>query len=435
MRFGQVRMFMMATLAFTLASMVCGLSFTFPMLLAARVMQGVVGASMISLSQALLTSIHPPHRRGLALGLWSMTVVLAPVVGPLTGGWLTENLSWHWIFLINLPFGLVVATMTWGLMRDRESPLRKGPVDFVGLALLVIGIGSLQILLDRGNELDWFDSDQIIVLACVAVLALALLVAWDFDHPHPIVDLRLFKRRNFVVGVVCLFFGMVGFFGTVVVLPLWLQTYQGYTSLWAGKVIAMGGIFAMALGPIVGLMLNRVDPRAITTFGFSTFAVVAIWSAHFPPDVDYWNVALTRLLMGIAIGTFFLPLAAINLSGLPPDRVPSAAGLQNFMRNLGSSFGTAILTNYWERSGARHHADLVANLSPYSEALRDQLQRLGDLGFSPGQALAYIERDIASQSYLMATNDVLLFCGVLMIPLVFLVWSARPPFGIARPGR
>ena len=435
MRFGQVRMFVIATVAFTLASLLCGISFTFPMLLTARVMQGVVGASMIPLSQALLTAIYPPHRRGLALGLWSMTVVVAPVAGPLTGGWLTENLSWHWIFLINLPLGVIVATMAWGLLRDRESPVRKGPVDFVGLALLVLGVGALQILLDRGNELDWFGSDLIIVLACVAALALALLVAWDLDHPHPIVDLRLFARRNFTIGVVCLFFGMVSFFGTVVVLPLWLQSYQGYTALWAGKVVAMGGIFAIFLGPIVGLMLNRVDPRAITTFGFLTFAGVAIWSAHFPPDVDYWSVALTRLLMGIAIGTFFLPLAAINLSGLPPERLPSASGLQNFMRNLGMSFGTAILTTYWERSGAHHHADLVANLNPYSDPLRDQMQRLTELGFSQRQALAYIEHDISNQAYLMATNDVLLFCGVLMIGLLFLIWWARPPFGAARPAR
>ena len=173
--------------------------------------------------------------------------------------------------------------MAWSLLRQRETPVRKGPVDFVGLGLLVVGVGALQILLDRGNELDWFESGQIIVLACVAALALAVFIAWELDHPHPIVDLRLFARRNFTVGVVCLFLGMIAFFGTVVVLPLWLQSYQGYTSLWAGKVVAMGGIFAIFLGPIVGMMLSRVDPRAIATFGFLTFSAVAIWSAHSRP--------------------------------------------------------------------------------------------------------------------------------------------------------
>ena len=433
-RLGQVRMFVLATLLFTLASCLCGFSFNFPMLLVARVMQGAMGAAMIPLAQTLLTSVYPQERRGLALGLWSMTVVIAPIAGPLAGGWITENLSWHWIFLINLPLGAMVATMAWSLLHQRETAVQKVPVDFVGLGLLVVGVGALQILLDRGNELDWFESGQIIALACTAVLALAVFIAWEIDHPHPIVDLRLFTRRNFTVGVICLFLGMIAFFGTVVVLPLWLQTYQGYTSLWAGKVVAMGGIFAMMLGPIVGMMLSRVDPRAIATFGFLSFSAVSIWSAHFPPDVDFWSVALTRLLMGISIGTFFLPIAAINLSGLPPDRVAAASGLQNFMRNLGSSFGTAILTNFWERRAAIFHADMVDNLNQYSAPFRDQLQRLVDLGFSPAQAMAQMEHEISAEAYLMSTNSVLLLCGVITLSVLFLIWWARPPFGAGRPG-
>jgi DHA2 family multidrug resistance protein len=432
-RIGQVRMFVLATVLFALASLLCGLSFTFPMLLTARVMQGAVGAAMIPLAQTLLTSVYPPERRGLALGLWSMTVVVAPIAGPLAGGWITENLSWHWIFLINVPLGGLVTGMTWTLLRKRETPVRKAPVDFVGLALLVVGVGALQILLDRGNELDWFASSEIVALACTAALALAVFVAWEWDHAHPIVDLRMFARRNFTVGVVSLFLGMIAFFGTVVVLPLWLQSYQGYTSLWAGKVVAMGGIFAMFLGPIVGMLLSRVDPRAIATFGFLTFSAVSIWSAHFPPDVDFWSVALTRLLMGIAIGTFFLPLAAINLSGLAPERVAAASGLQNFMRNLGSSFGTAMLTNFWEHRAAVFHADMVDNLNQYSAPFRDQFERLVQLGFSPAQAVAHMEHEISAEAYLMATNSVLLLCGAITLSLLFLIWWARPPFGMGRP--
>jgi MFS transporter, DHA2 family, multidrug resistance protein len=434
-RIGQVRMFVLATLLFTLASFLCGISFSFPMLLAARVMQGAMGASMIPLAQTLLTSIYPPRQRGLALGLWSMTVVVAPIAGPLAGGWITENLTWHWIFLINLPLGGLVAAMAWSLLRQRETAVRKVPVDLVGLTLLVVGVGALQILLDRGNELDWFGSSEIIALACTAAVALAVFVAWEVDHPHPIVDLRLFARRNFTVGVICLFLGMIAFFGTVVVLPLWLQTYQGYTSLWAGKVVAMGGIFAMILGPIVGVMLGRVDPRAICTFGFLSFSAVAIWSAHFPPDVDFWSVALTRLLMGISIGTFFLPLTAINISGLASERIAAASGVQNFMRNLGSSFGTAMLTSYWERKAAVFHADMVDNLNQYSTPFHDQLQRLIELGFSPGQAMAQMEFEISAQAYLMSTNGVLLVCGVITLSMLLLIWWARPPFGMARPAQ
>ncbi|MCB1796999.1 MAG: DHA2 family efflux MFS transporter permease subunit, partial [Candidatus Competibacteraceae bacterium] len=229
----------------------------------ARVMQGMVGASMIPLSQTLLTSIYPPQRRGLALGLWSMTTVLGPIIGPLAGGWLTENLSWHWIFLINLPLGIIVASLVAMLFRGRETPRRNSPVDFVGLGLLVVGIGTLQILLDKGNELDWFGSSFIIGLACLAAIALAFFIVWELTDAHPVVDLRLFGRRNFAIGVTCLMVGSIAFFGTVVVLPLWLQSYQGYTPLWAGKVIAFGGVLALLLGPVVGANIHRIDARAV----------------------------------------------------------------------------------------------------------------------------------------------------------------------------
>ncbi|MBS0513686.1 MAG: DHA2 family efflux MFS transporter permease subunit [Proteobacteria bacterium] len=427
-RFGQVRMFAVATLLFTLASAVCGMSVSFPMLLAARVLQGVFGASMIPLSQALMTSIYPPEKRGLAMGLWSMTTVVAPIAGPLAGGWLTENLSWHWIFLINLPVGLLVSLFAWELLAERETPKARKPVDYVGLALLVVGIGSLQILLDKGNELDWFGSPLIVTLACVSAVALTYFVIWEWYDPHPVVNLRLFTRRNFGIGVVCLLLGTVAFFGTVVILPLWLQTYHDYTPLWAGKAVAFGGVFAVILGPIVGANLHRIDARAVASFGFIVFAGTAFWSTTFTPDVDYWTVALTRLVMGIGISCFFLPLITINLSGLSGPELAGASGVSNFMRNLGSSFGTAAVTSLWDHRGIHHHAVLTEHITRQDPAALDYLGRLGSLGLSPEQALAHANREVTVQAYLLATNDVFLVSGVLMISLLGLIWWTRPPF-------
>ena len=433
-RFGAVRMFVMSTLLFTLASALCGFSVSFEMLLAARVLQGVVGASMIPLSQTLLTSCYPPQRRGLALGLWSMTTILGPIAGPLAGGWLTENLSWHWIFLINLPVGLAVAGLAAILLRGRETPRRRVPVDVVGLGLLILGIGALQILLDKGNELDWFESPVIIGLAAVSVSALTYFVVWELTEPHPVVDLRLFGRRNFAVGVTCLMLGSVAFFGTVVVLPLWLQSYQGYTPFWAGKVVAFGGVLALLLSPVIGANLHRLDPRKVATFGFAVFAVVGFWSANFTPDVDYWTLALTRLLMGVGISCFFLPLVTINLSGLAPQQIAAASGLQNFMRNLGSSFGTAIMMALWDREGIEQHARLSEQVTAYNPLAADYLERLESVGMSQVQALGQLDRTINAQAYLLSTNSVLFLSGVMMVTLIGLVWLARPPFGMRHPG-
>ena len=271
----------MATLLFTLASLLCGMAPSFEALVAARVLQGMVGASMIPLSQTLLTTIYPPQKRGLALGLWSMTTVLAPVVGPLAGGWLTENLSWHWVFLINLPVGIIVAMLANILVKDYETPLRKLPVDYVGLILLAIGVGAMQIVLDKGNELDWFGSAFILSLTAISVVALSLFVAWELTEEHPIVELHLFARRNFLVGAVCLMIGSMAFFGIVVTLPLWLQSFQGYTPLWAGKVVAFGGMLALLMGRLSGrisiaLMRGRLQRLALWCQRWCRFGVRAL---------------------------------------------------------------------------------------------------------------------------------------------------------------
>ena len=433
MRFGLVRVFMVSTLVFTLASVLCSVSVSFPMLLGARVLQGMTGAAMVPLAQALLVSCYPPHKRGFALGMWTMTAILAPIVAPLIAGWITENLSWRWIFLVNVPVGLVVLSLSAALLRPRETSTRSVPVDWTGLVLLTFGVGSLQLTLDRGNHLDWFDSGTIIAMACVAAVAIAAFVVWELTDEHPIVDLRLLARRNFAIGSVCIFLGSVAFFGTLVTLPLWLQTYYGYTSLWAGKAVATGGLFAVVLGPIVGAYLHRMDARAVVSFGVIAFAAAAIGSARFTPDVEFWTIAQTRLWMGIGISCFYLPLTAISMSGLTSQQFAAASGLNNFIRIIGSSFGTAVMVGAWDRHGIQQHALLAERIDAYSPQAQAYLEQLRALGVTGNAALARIDTVVTAQSYLNATNWILWVSALVMLSLLTLIWWAKPPF-VARAG-
>lgn len=428
--FGQRRLFQFATAAFTAASLACAASMNFPMLLAARVAQGAVGAAMIPLAQAMLLSVYPPRMRGLAIGIFAMTTVAAPIAGPLAGGWITGHLPWRWIFLVNLPVGVACILLVSALLGAFESPRERRPVDVTGIVLLAIGVGCLQVLLDKGNELDWFGSGMIVTLAVVSTIAIAVFIAWTLTSEHPVVDLRLFGRRNFAAGAVCLMAAAVAFFGANVVVPLWLQMHLGYTPDWAGRTMAFGGVLAVVLGPLIGAVLHRVDPRGIATFGLATFALFAWLSSRFSPDVDFRTLALTRLLMGVGISCLFLPLTTIYLSGLDGTRTASAAGLANFMRNLGSSFGSSIMVSLWDHRIDQFTAELGSHVTRASVAAHAFLGRLHSLGLTGRTALGYV-RDgvIGAQAAMLATNAVMLTSGVLMLSLIALVWLARPPFG------
>ncbi|MBS0341704.1 MAG: DHA2 family efflux MFS transporter permease subunit, partial [Proteobacteria bacterium] len=251
-RFGQVRLFMASILLFVISSWMCGLAPNMETLIAFRALQGFVAGPMIPMSQTLLLSSYPRAKAGLAMALWSMTTLVAPVMGPLLGGWITDNISWPWIFYINIPVGIAAALITWGIYRHRESAVRKVPIDAIGLALLVLWVGSLQLMLDKGKELDWFHSAQIVVLAVTAVVGFAFFLVWELTEKHPVVDLSLFKRRNFWTGAVATAIAYGLFFGNVVLLPLWLQQFMGYTATQAGMAMAPVGLLAIVLSPAVG---------------------------------------------------------------------------------------------------------------------------------------------------------------------------------------
>ena len=331
-RFGQVRLFVASVLLFVLASLLCGLAPNLELLIAFRIVQGAVAGPMIPLSQALLLSSYPPAKSGMALAMWSMTTMVAPVIGPILGGWLSDNVSWPWIFYINIPVGLLAAWVTWKIYRPRESPTRIVPIDKPGLIALVIWVGALQIMLDKGKELDWFNSGEIVALGLVALVAFVFFLVWELNEAHPVVDLSLFTRRNFVAGTLTLAMAYGLFFGGIVIIPLWLQTQMGYTATLAGLTAAPVGILALLLSPIIGKFLPRVDPRWLASASFVILASVSFMRAGFTTGVDNFTVVLPQIVLGAGMATLFLPLTAILLSGVPPARIPAASGLSNFCR-------------------------------------------------------------------------------------------------------
>jgi DHA2 family multidrug resistance protein len=425
-RFGQVRLFVASVILFVIASWLCGLAPNMTTLIAFRALQGFVAGPMIPLSQTLLLASYPRALAGLAMAMWAMTTLVAPVLGPLLGGWITDNVAWSWIFYINIPVGLIAAAATWGIYRHRESTTRKLPIDSIGLALLVLWIGALQMMMDLGKEHDWFHSPLIIALAVVAAVGFAFFLIWELTDEHPVVDLRLFTRRNFWTGTVATAAAYGLFFGNIVLLPMWLQLYMGYTATDAGMVTAPVGLMALLLSPIVGKTIGRVDPRKYVTFAFLVFALVMWMRSHFSTQADFGTILLPIVIQGVAVAFFFIPLSTITLSGLRPDQIPAASGLTNFVRITAGALGTSISTTVWESRAALHHAQLAEAVNPGSSATQAALAGLQASGLTAEQALAQVNRLVDQQAFTLAANDIFYASAVIFILLIGMVWLTRP---------
>lgn len=432
-RFGEVRLFVVSTALFTLTSLLCGLSENLTMLIIFRVIQGAVAGPMIPLSQSLLLANYPDDKKGLATSLWAMTAVVAPIFGPILGGWITDNYTWPWIFYINLPIGIFSAYVTWRLLKNRETKISKPRFDAVGLFLMAVGIGCLQVLLDKGQDLDWFNSNAIITLAITSFICLAFFIVWELTDTEPVVDLTLFKNRNFAIGTLVISLGYMAFFGNVVIFPLWLQTQMGYTPTWAGVAAAPIGVFSLLLSPFVGQMINRFDLRVLASVSFIIFAGVSFWNSSFNTDVSFTQLVIPRFVMGIGVAFYFTPLISIILYGMPGNQIASALGIANFLRILGGSFGTSLSVALWERREAFHHSHLtqnITNLNPFSLRAVDQLHHLGFTGLKAYQQLVLI---ITNQAFMLAINDVFWVFGWIFLILLGCVWLTNPT-GLA-PGQ
>ena len=424
-RVGQVHLFVGSVLLFVLASWLCGMAPNMTMLIAFRALQGFVAGPMIPLSQTLLLSSYPPAKAGLAMAMWSITTLVAPIMGPLLGGWITDNVSWPWIFYINIPVGLIAAGATWMIFRERETATRKLPIDAVGLALLVVWVGSLQLMLDKGKELDWFHSPLIVAFAVVAVVGFAFFLAWELTDKHPVVDLSLFKRRNFWSGALALSVGYGVFFGNVVLLPLWLQQFMGYTATQAGMIMAPVGLLAIVLSPMVGLTVNRVDPRIYASISFLVFALVLWMRSHFTMQTDFATIMIPTIVQGVAMAFFFIPLVTITLSGIDPSRMAAASGLSNFTRITAGAMGTSIATTVWEDRASLHHAQLAESINVGNPAAVETLRQLEASGMSHDQALGVVNNLVTQQAFMLSTQEVFYGSALLFLGLVALVWLAR----------
>ncbi|MET3052667.1 DHA2 family efflux MFS transporter permease subunit [Pseudomonas alkylphenolica] len=424
-RFGEVKLFIWATLLFVLASFLCGVARSMPELVGFRVLQGIVAGPLYPMTQTLLIAVYPPAKRGMALALLAMVTVVAPIAGPILGGWITDSYSWPWIFFINVPIGLFAAAVVRQQMRARPVMTQRQPMDYIGLLCLIIGVGALQIVLDKGNDLDWFESNFIVVGSLISLVFLVAFIIWELTDKHPVVNLRLFVHRNFRIGTIVLVGGYAGFFGINLILPQWLQTQMGYTATWAGLAVAPIGLLPVLMSPFVGKYAHKFDLRLLAGIAFLAIGTSCFLRAGFTNEVDFQHIALVQLFMGIGVALFFMPTLSILLSDLPPHQIADGSGLATFLRTLGGSFAASLTTWIWIRRADQHHAYLSESISTYEPATREALNQLGGAN---GQSYAQLERMLSSQAYMMSTVDYFTLMGWVFAGLILLVWLAKPPF-------
>jgi MFS transporter, DHA2 family, multidrug resistance protein len=429
-RVGQIRLFVWAIVLFVISSWLCGIAPNLPILLGARILQGAVAGPLIPLSQAILLGSYPKEKSSHALALWAMTATVGPIAGPALGGWITDSYNWSWIFYINIPVGLFAAAVTWAIYRDRETPTRRLPIDKVGLLSLIAWVGSLQIMLDKGKDLDWFNSPVIIALAVSAVISFIFFVIWELTEKNPIVNLRLFAGRNFLGGTVAISVAYAVFFSNLVILPQWMQAFLNYRSVDAGLVTAPLGIFAVVLAPVMAKIMPKSDARVLATLAFVGFAIVFFMRSNYTTGVDTWTLVLPTLLQGIPTALFFVPLTAIILSGLPADKIPAAAGLSNFARVFAGAVGTSLISTGWNDRTILHHARLAEHTAltdPTFTGALDGLQHT--LGVGAPQALAFFEKSLNAQASMLGLNDIFWLSGVIFIVIIPLIWITKPAKG------
>ncbi|MEM5365968.1 DHA2 family efflux MFS transporter permease subunit [Paraburkholderia azotifigens] len=429
-RVGQIKLFVLSIVLFVFSSWLCGVAPNLIVLLAARVLQGLVAGPLTPLSQAILLASYPKEKSSTALSLWAMTATVGPIAGPALGGWITDSYSWSWIFYINIPVGLFAAGVTWMLYRDRESPTRKLPIDKIGLLSLAMWVGTLQIMLDKGKDLDWFNSPVIWTLTIIAAISFLFFLIWEFTEKNPIVDLRLFAGQNFRGGTIAISVAYAVFFANLVLLPQWIQGYLGYRSVDAGLVTAPLGVFAVVLAPVMAKIMPRSDARVLATLAFIGFAGVFIMRSHYTTGVDQWTLILPTLLQGIPMALFFVPLTAIILSGLPAEKIPAAAGLSNFVRIFAGGVGTSLISTGWNNRTILHHAQLAEQSGATNPDYASALASIhATLGGSTDQAVAFFERSLNAQAAMLGLNDIFWLSSMIFIVIIPLIWLTKPAKG------
>jgi len=373
--FGRKRVLIFCIIMFTIASALCGLAWDLPTLIMARVLQGVGGGAMVPIAQSIMLESFPRQKRGVAMAIFAQGVVVAPILGPTLGGWITDNYTWRWIFYINLPVGIGAVLMAKWVVEDPPYIKRNvdAGIDFIGFGLMAICLGTLQIILDKGQEADWLGTPWVCWFAATSLVTFIAFIAWEMTVDHPLVDLRIFKSRNFTVGVL-LMMSLAGIlYGTTAQIPLFLQTLMGYPALQSGYAMSPRGVAAFVTTFFVGRMVGKVPFRLMLAFGFTMLAVSSFMLANINLQVSQIDVIWPSLINGVAISFIFVPLTTITMSQLGQQQLGNASGLYNLTRNLGGSIGIAFVTTMLARGAQSHQALMVSHMTPYDQAFREQL--------------------------------------------------------------
>jgi DHA2 family multidrug resistance protein len=415
-RFGAVRTFSVAMVLFGIFSALCGLAPSLGVLVLFRVLQGLAGGPMIPLSQTLLLRVFPKEQAGQALGLWSMTTVVAPIAGPILGGLLCDDWSWPWVFYINVPVALASAFIAWQLLKKRETPTQKLPVDTIGLGIMVVWIGCLQIMLDKGEDLDWFNSHIIVALALVAAIGFAAFVIWELTDSNPIVNLRVFRSTTYSISLLVLVLCFGGYFAAVVILPLWLQTNMGYNATWAGFAVAPSGVFAVIMSPIVAKMMGKVDSRLLIFIGVGGLGCTMLWRYGFNTNIDFAHIIVPQFVQGIFVPLFFVPVFGLALSTLTPAELAGGAGLLSFARTMSGAFATSLAQTYWNNSSRVGRTQLLDQFNSAKSV------SMIHNGLSHARIVRQFESAVQGQGVMLATDKFFLTVGVLMLIAACSIW-------------
>ena len=431
---GRKRLLILSVSLFTLSSLLCGLSWSIQSLVVFRILQGLSGGALQPISQSILLETFPPSQHGTAMAIFGIGIMFGPIIGPFLGGWITDNWSWHWIFFINIPAGIISILMTMLFIVD-PAYLRdiKMKIDYWGLVFLSVGIGCLQIMLDKGQREDWFSSDFIIWLCVASIMSLVIFVVVEMFVKHPIVDLRILRNFSFSLGNIIIFFVFVNLFGSIVLLPMYLQSLMGYTSTLAGLVLAPGGVATLMVMPLVGLLITRINSKGIVIAGLVVTAYSTYLMSAFNRMADFNTVVWPRIIMGIGVGLIIIPLTTLTLSRLKKEQLGNATSIFNLVRNIGGSFGVAISTTILTRRAQFHQARLIDHLTPFdmtynigsSRASEALLQRGMEPAVSSQGGLAAIYDQVIREASMMSFNDVFYLLSVMLVLTVPLVFFMR----------
>lgn len=415
-RIGEIRLITAAVALFTLFSLICGLSSSLEMLVIARFIQGLVSGPLIPLSQSLLVKYGTLESRARDLAIWSMIVVTAPVIGPILGGYISDWYSWQWIFYINIPVGIFCSIVIWRLLGKRESPIEKVPIDVPGIIFLSIGVSTLQVFLDKGQQWDWWRSNSICCLITISILSFICLLIRELYHKTPLLDVQLFKIPSFTLSIFCLMISYAMYFGSVVIVPLWLQEYMDYNAEWAGLAVCTLGVAPVLFSLVTPVLIQKLGTIGTLMISFFFFAVGCFYSAFFTTQVDFWHIAFGRFIFGCGFICYIAPLLTLNIQDIPSANLTGATGIFHFLRAVMGAVGTSVFSTIWERRTIFHHLRIGENLTLFNPQVPEPL--------TPA-SLEVLNRSLDVQAAMLAINDTFLLMGGLFIGLIAIlaIWK------------